>query len=81
MWQGLQVPRYPGATAEQTHEAFLAQGCLNRTVAMHARLDLGAALVTVEFEDAPAPFTIANRSYDVNHTQYARLLVFPPSNP
>ena len=81
MWQGLQVPRYPGATARQTHEAFLAQGCLNRTVAMHARLDLGAALVTVEFEDAPPPFTIANRSYDVNHKQYARLLVFPPSNP
>jgi hypothetical protein len=81
MWQGLQVPRYPGATAKQTHEAFLAQGCLNRTVAMHTRLDLGAALVTVEFEDAAPPFTIANRSYDVNHKQYARLLVFPPSNP
>jgi len=78
MWQGLQVPRYPGSTSQQTHEAFLAQGCLNRTVAMHSYLGLGAALVTVEFEDAPTPFTIANRSYDVSHTQYARLLVLSP---
>ena len=80
MWQGLKVPRYPGSTDRQLHDVFLAQGCLNRTVAMHACLDR-AALVTVEYAEAPAPFTVANRSYDVAHTQYARLLVWPGERP
>jgi hypothetical protein len=77
LWQGLQVPRYPGSTDQQLQDVFLAQGCLNRTVALHGYLDRAAALVTVEYADAPAPFTVANRSYDVTHTQYARLLVLP----
>ena len=42
---------------------------------MHDQLSLGAALVYVEFEDASAPFGVLNRSYDVNHVQYARQLV------
>jgi hypothetical protein len=57
--------------------AFLAQGCLDRSLAMHAYLRIGAALVCVEFTDAPMPFAVKNRSYDVAHIQLARQIVFP----
>jgi hypothetical protein len=78
IWRGLDVPRYPDPTGGQwIRDVFLAQGCLDRTLAMHAYLHSGAALVCVEFADAPPPFTVANRSYDVNHLQYARQLVLP----
>jgi hypothetical protein len=42
---------------------------------MHDYLRHGAALVCVMFDSAPAPFTVKNRSYDINHVQYARQLV------
>ncbi|UCD50107.1 MAG: DUF4350 domain-containing protein [Phycisphaerales bacterium] len=71
------VPRYPGMLWEEARNAFLAQGCFDRTLAMHAYLDLGAALVCVEFEEAPAPFGVKDRSYEVNHIQLARQIVFP----
>lgn len=76
-FQGLDLPRYPSNMGERIDAVFLAQGCLNRTLAMHELLRFGAALVFVEFEDAPAPFGVRNRSYDVSHIQYARQLVFP----
>jgi hypothetical protein len=71
------VPRYPDMLREEAHNAFLAQGCFERTLAMHAYLGEGAALVCVEFEDAPAPFGIKDRAYEVNHIQLARQIVFP----
>ena len=72
---GISMPRYPGTFGEQAQNAFLAQGCLNRTLVMHDYLQHGAALVCVMFDDAPPPFTVKNRSYDINHIQYARQLV------
>ena len=71
------VPQYPGRFSEVPSDAFLAQGCLERSLAMHAYLERGAALVCVEFEEAPAPFEVKDRTYAVNHIQLARLIVFP----
>lgn len=70
------VPQYPGSLQGVATKAFLAQGCFDRTLAMHAYLDLGAALVCVEFEKAPAPFGVKDRSYEVDHIQLARQIVF-----
>jgi hypothetical protein len=72
---GINMPRYPGTFGEPARNAFLAQGCLNRTLVMHDYLQYGAALVCVAFDKAPPPFTVKNRSPDVNHLQYARQLV------
>ena len=72
---GISMPRYPGTLGEQAQNAFLAQGCLNRTLVMHNYLQYGAALVCVRLDDAPPPFTVKNRSYDISHIQYARQLV------
>ena len=74
---GANAPRYPGRLGGPAESAFLAQGCLSRTLAMHACLDAGAALVCVVFEKAPLPIEVKDRSYAVNHIQVARQLVFP----
>ncbi|MFH1717873.1 MAG: hypothetical protein ABIF19_11015 [Planctomycetota bacterium] len=58
-------------------EAFLAQGCLQRTRAIDAYLARGAALVCAEYEQAPVSFEIEGRSFKSNHIQLARLVVFP----
>jgi hypothetical protein len=74
---GANAPRYPGQLGGPAESAFLAQGCLSRTLAMHACLDSGAALVCVVFEKAPLPMDVKDRSYAVNHVQVARQLVLP----
>jgi len=74
-WLGMELPRLPVSLSGVTDNAFFSQGCLSRTLGMYSCLDSGAALVCVVFENPPAPFTVKNRSYDVNHIQYARLLV------
>jgi len=70
-------PQYPAGLSRVASDAFLAQGCFERALAMHAYLDQGAALVCAEFEKAPAPFAVRDRSYEVNHIQLARMIVFP----
>ncbi len=75
-WPGVDIPRYPGSLSGIADNAFFAQGCLSRTLAMHRYLDLGAALVCVVFENAPAPFSVKDRTYATNHIQLARQLVF-----
>jgi hypothetical protein len=74
-WYDLTIPRYPASLDGLAGNAFLAQGCLNRSIAMHGCLRLGAALVCVVFENAPPPLTVKDRSYETNHVQYARQLV------
>jgi hypothetical protein len=71
------VPCYPGGLGAPAERAFLAQGCLSRTIAMHTCLDRGAALVCVMFDNAPLPINVKDRVYGVNHIQVARLLVLP----
>jgi hypothetical protein len=55
--------------------AVFAQGCLPRTLAMEEHMGAGAALVWVAFENAPLPFEVEDRTYLVDHTQLARLVV------
>jgi hypothetical protein len=76
---GLRTPRYPPLLGEQGENVFLAPGCLNRTLAMHTSLRFGATLVCVMFDKAPPPFGVKNRSYEVNHIQYARQLIAEPA--
>ncbi len=72
---GMELPRMPVSLTGVTDNAFFAQGCLDRTLGMYSCLDSGAAMVCVVFQDPPAPFAIKNRSYAVNHIQFARQLV------
>jgi len=58
-------------------DAFFAQGCLQRTQTMSAYLAGGAAVVCVEFDQAPITFGLKDRTYKRNHIQLARLVVFP----
>jgi len=58
-------------------DAFFAQGCLQRTQTMSAYLARGAAVVSVEYDQAPISFGLKNRTYKRNHIQLARLVVFP----
>jgi hypothetical protein len=74
---GVDIPRYPGQLGGPAESAFLAQGCLSRTLAMHTCLDQGAALVCVVFENAPIPISVKDRTYAVSHIQLGRLLVLP----
>jgi len=75
VWPGAELPRLPVGLSGVTDNAFFSQGCLSRTLGMYSSLETGAALVCVVFENPPAPFTVKGRSYEVNHIQYARLLV------
>jgi len=58
-------------------DAFFAQGCLQRTQTMSAYLARGAAVVTVEYDQATISFGLKDRKYKQNHIQLARLVVFP----
>ena len=71
------VPQFPGNLQGIAASAFLAQGCFDRTLAMHTYLESGAAVVCVRFEEAPVPFGVQDRSYEVDHVQWARQIVFP----
>jgi hypothetical protein len=74
---GVDIPSYPGSLSGLADNAFFAQGCLSRTLVMHAYLEAGAALVCVVFQDAPVPVSIKDHTYEVNHVQLARQLVRP----
>jgi hypothetical protein len=71
------VPHYPGQLGSPAENAFLAQGCMSRTMAMHTSLNAGAALVCVAFDNAPLPISVKDRTYAVSHILVARQLVLP----
>lgn len=56
---------------------FFAQGCLQRTQALDAYLQHGAAVVCVEYDQPSVSFGLEGRSSNLNHVQLARLVVFP----
>lgn len=58
-------------------KAYLAQGILQRTIAIKDYLSHGAAVVYAEYEDHPTPFTVKDNSCDYDHIQLVRLVVFP----
>ncbi|MBN2312601.1 MAG: hypothetical protein JXM79_01645 [Sedimentisphaerales bacterium] len=57
--------------------AFFAQGCLQRTQALEAYLEHGAAIVCVEYDQPDVSFALDGRSCSYNHVQLARIVVFP----
>ncbi|MHC4435173.1 MAG: hypothetical protein ACYTBS_25345, partial [Planctomycetota bacterium] len=61
----------------QNKNALLAQGCVQRTRAISDYLARGAAVVCVEYDQAPVPFAVDARSCKEDHVQLARLVVFP----
>ncbi|MCK4292121.1 MAG: hypothetical protein KAY65_02910 [Planctomycetes bacterium] len=58
-------------------DAFFAQGSMQRTQAISAYLEHGAAVVCVEYVQAPVSFAVDARSCKYDHIQLARLVVFP----
>jgi len=86
IWDGYGTERYEVYNSRRGHssnlnfkkeDAFFAQGCLQRTQAMSAYLARGAAIVSVEYDQAPISFGLKDRTYKRNHIQLARLVVFP----
>lgn len=74
VWGGRDAtPRSPFAAAD----AFRALGNLDRSRAMAAAIARGAAVVCVEYENAPLPFSLADHRYAVVHRQFVRLVVPP----
>lgn len=61
----------------KNEDAFFAQGCLQRTQTIRAYLARGAAVVCVQYDQAPVSFAVKDRSCDYNHIQLARFVVFP----
>jgi len=57
--------------------AFFAQGCSQRTQALDAYIERGAAVVCVEYDQPAVTFGLEDRSCRLNHIQLARLVVFP----
>jgi len=84
MWDDYGIDRYGNYSPRgrssynfKKEDAFFAQGCLQRTQTMSAYLARGAAVVSVEYDQAPISFGLKDRSYKRNHIQLARLVVFP----
>ena len=84
IWDGFDMNRYRqfyhrgnNSVRFKDEDAFFAQGCLQRTQAIEDYLAGGAAVVCVQFNQAPTSFTIKDRSCDYSHIQLARLVVFP----
>ncbi|MHC4645360.1 MAG: hypothetical protein ACYTBJ_07650 [Planctomycetota bacterium] len=61
----------------EKEKAFFARGCLQRTRAVRAYLAHGAAVVCVEYDNAPVPSSVKGRSCAYDHVQLVRLVVFP----
>ena len=60
-----------------TEAMYAAPGTIRRTRAMQERLQEGAAVVVVEYENAPCAYGLKDRSFTTVHTQCARLVVIP----
>jgi hypothetical protein len=56
---------------------YTAPGTVRRTRAMIEQMREGAAVVVVEFQDAPCPYGIENHRFTAAYTQCARLVVIP----
>ncbi len=59
-------------------DIFTLAGTRGRSQGISDYLDDGAAVVCVQFENEPAPFTVKNKgTCKYHHVQFARLVVFP----
>jgi len=61
----------------KTDNAYFAQGSLQRTRTIGGYLQLGAAVVCAEYDEAPVSFELAEHKYKDTHIQLVRLVVFP----
>lgn len=84
VWEGFDTNRYRqfyhrsnNSMRFKNEDAFFAQGCLQRTQAIETYLAGGAAVVCVQYDQAPVPYAIKDHSCHYTHTQMARLVVFP----
>jgi hypothetical protein len=72
------LPAYaPVGLSGVAMNAFLAPGCLARTLTMYDYVRQGAALVCVEFSSAAAPFPVQGRDHDAASLRWARQIVLP----
>ncbi len=80
-WENISFSSSRGSSTSsfKNEDAFFAQGCLQRTLAINDYLQKGAAVVCVRYENAPMPFKVKDRSrsFEDEHIQLARLVVFP----
>lgn len=60
-----------------TDSAYFARGSLRRTSAIQEYLRRGAAVVCVEYPEAPVSFGVAGRACEYSHIRLARMVVFP----
>jgi len=67
----------PGGLSLGHDAAFFAQGTLQRTNAILSYVKNGAAVVCVRYDDIPSPFSVKDPSARYEHTQLARLVIFP----
>jgi hypothetical protein len=59
-------------------DIFTLAGTRGRSQGISDYLDDGAAVVCVQFENEPTPFTVKNKgTCKYHHVQFARLVVFP----
>ena len=85
LWNNNNIERYqqyqnlqrPPSGSFKVEDAFFAQGSLQRTQTIGAYLARGAAMVCAQYDKAPVPFAVKDRSCSYDHIQLARLVVFP----
>ncbi len=85
LWNNNNIERYqqyqnlqpPPSGSFKVENAFFAQGSLQRTRTIGAYLARGAAMVCAQYDKAPVPFAVKDRSCSYDHIQLARLVVFP----
>jgi hypothetical protein len=77
-WQGIHS-RTSGAWSKSLDpaDAFDLIGTQTRSQGIRDYLHQGAAVVCVQFSEAPTPVTVKDRSSKYHHQQFARLVVFP----
>ena len=82
---GSYVTAYPNGREAVLHfdtdSAYFARGSLRRTSAIQEYLRRGAAVVCVEYREAPVSFGVAGRTCEYSHIRLARMVVFPKQVP
>jgi len=77
-WQGTRTRSSQGwSKSLAPADAFDLIGAQARSQGIRDYLQQGAAVVCVQFSQAPTPVTVKDRSSKYHHMQFARLVVFP----
>ena len=77
-WQAIRSgPSRAWSKSLDPADAFDLIGAQTRSQGIRDYLHHGAAVVCVQFSEAPTPVTVKDRSSKYHHMQFARLVVFP----